>query len=97
MFEKILSSGLIESCSLYTLELFPGSDRYNALHNVSSHDRDGLALKKYGTDDDVYEEFELLKDIILGCGMARYEISNFSFAGANSIHNRVYRSYGERL
>jgi coproporphyrinogen III oxidase-like Fe-S oxidoreductase len=29
--------------------------------------------------------------------MARYEISNFSFAGANSIHNRVYRSYGERL
>jgi coproporphyrinogen III oxidase-like Fe-S oxidoreductase len=38
------------------------------------------------------EEFEILKEIILNAGFARYEISNFSKRGKASIHNIVYRN-----
>ena len=45
----------------------------------------------FGTDEDIYEEFSLLKDILLDAGYSRYELSNFSLASKSSIHNRVYR------
>ena len=45
----------------------------------------------FGTDEDIYEEFSLLKDILLNAGYSRYELSNFSLASKSSIHNRVYR------
>ena len=45
----------------------------------------------------MYAEFELLKNVILDAGYQRYEISNYSRSGANSIHNRVYRAMDERL
>ncbi len=43
------------------------------------------------SDDDVYEEFAILKDILLEKWFKRYELSNFSLLWKSSIHNRVYR------
>ncbi|MFZ2150713.1 MAG: radical SAM protein [Candidatus Absconditicoccaceae bacterium] len=79
-FQNFVNSGLAESFSLYTLELFHGSLRYHQDKN-----------KDMFADDDIYEEFSLLKDIILDGGYLRYELSNFSKLGLSSIHNRVYR------
>ena len=96
-FQRFVESGFADSFSLYTLELFEGSARYNEQITKHNHEHAGFGLKKYGTDDDVYAEFELLKSVLLDAGYQRYEISNYSRAGANSIHNRVYRAMGERL
>lgn len=71
--------------------------RFNEQIAKYNYEQAGLSLKKYGTDDDVYAEFELLKMILLDAGYQRYEISNYSRAGANSIHNRIYRAMDERL
>lgn len=91
-FQDFVNSGFADSFSLYTLELFPGSIRYEQQRKKFWHANEGFGLKKYGSDDDVYDEFQLLKSIILDGGYNRYEISNFSSAGKNSIHNRVYRN-----
>ena len=96
-FQNFAESDFADSFSLYTLELFEGSDRYNKQSHLYSAEQEGFWLKKYGSDDDVYAEFELLKEILLEAGYKRYEISNYSKAGKNSIHNRIYRSMGERL
>ncbi|MCF7835449.1 hypothetical protein K9M48_05405 [Candidatus Gracilibacteria bacterium] len=77
-FEEFINSGFAESFSLYTLELFPGSLRYHQ-------------NKEMFADDDIYEEFAILKDMILDGGYSRYELSNFAKLGKSSIHNRVYR------
>jgi len=53
-----------------------------------------LPLEKgttFGSDDDIYEEFSILKDILLESWYKRYELSNFSLLWKSSIHNRVYR------
>jgi oxygen-independent coproporphyrinogen-3 oxidase len=47
----------------------------------------------FGTDDDVYEEFDWLKDHITDAWYNRYELSNFAKPGMSSIHNRVYRDF----
>ena len=96
-FQNLAESGFVDSFSLYTLELFEWSDWYNSQIPHYSHLKEWFGLKKYGSDDEVYEEFEVLKSILLDAGYRRYEISNYSLAGKNSIHNRVYRSLGERL
>ncbi len=49
-----------------------------------------ITWEYFWTDDEIYEEFSLLKDILLNAGYSRYEISNFALAGKSSIHNRVY-------
>lgn len=96
-FQNFVHSGFADSFSLYTLELFPGSQRYNEQYFRHNYEKAGYGLKKYGSDEDVYEEFEVLKSVILDAGYQRYEISNYSRAGANSIHNRVYRAMWEWL
>jgi coproporphyrinogen III oxidase-like Fe-S oxidoreductase len=96
-FQRFVESAFADSFSLYTLELFEGSEWYNQQIPHYSHAREWFGLKKYGSDDDVYEEYEILKEIILNAGYRRYEISNYSHAGKNSIHNRVYRSMGQWL
>jgi oxygen-independent coproporphyrinogen III oxidase len=85
-FRTFVGSWFAESFSLYTLELFPGAAWYTPTTP--------LPWKKefFGTEDEVYEEFSLLKDILLDAWYQRYEISNFSVPGRNSLHNRVYRT-----
>lgn len=46
----------------------------------------------YGTDEEIMEEFLILKEMIEDAGFMRYEISNFAAAGKASIHNMVYRN-----
>jgi len=91
-FQDFVESWLADGFSLYTLELFPGSDRYNQQIAHHSHQKDGLPLKKYGSDDDVYDEFHRLKTVVQNAEYHRYEISNFATTIQSSIHNRVYRN-----
>ena len=92
-FQTLATSKFIDSYSLYTLELFPGSLRY--------YNNEKWKIKKeewYSTDqDDIYEEFAILKDILLDAWYKRYEISNFSLLWKSSIHNRVYREMWDYL
>ena len=115
-FQTLATSKFIDSYSLYTLELFPGSLRYYKAKNGnltlnSSPNREGLyyeantpSLSVEGaggwgcpTSDDIYEEFAILKDILLDAGYKRYEISNFSLLGKSSVHNRIYREMWDYL
>jgi len=76
-FQKFLASWFADSISLYTLE------------NI----KDKPCPKVYfGTDDEIMEEFLILKEIIENEWFARYEISNFAHASKASIHNMVYRN-----
>jgi len=87
-----VSSYFADGFSVYTLELFPGSTRYHEQIIKNSHEKDGLPLKKYGSDDDVYAEFGFLKQLLQENGYRRYELSNFALPGKASIHNNVYRN-----
>lgn len=84
-FEDLTASKFADSFSLYTLELFENQRRKKsespALINQGC----------FGTEDNIYEEFDFLKEILLDAGYKRYEISNFSLISKSSIHNRVYR------
>jgi len=59
-FTSFVNSGFADSFSLYILELFEGSKRYYSKENLSSKVQ-GLS----SSDDDIYEEFATLKDILL--------------------------------
>lgn len=78
-FRNLVNSQFADSFSLYTLELFPGS-KWKSVENENY----------FGSDDEIFEEFEILKNIILEAGYRRYEFSNFSRSGMSSIHNRSY-------
>ncbi|GHW02464.1 oxygen-independent coproporphyrinogen-III oxidase-like protein LL1139 [candidate division SR1 bacterium] len=80
-FSDFVNSHFADSFSLYTLEISP-----HQLWNRLPH-----FVKPYGTEDEIYEEFDILKEILLDAGYSRYEISNFSLISKSSIHNRVYR------
>jgi len=80
-----VNSGFPDSFSIYTLELFSGSEWFD-----SSMDNEKINCKKYGDEDDVYTEFSFLKDLVLDAGFKRYEISNFSATSKSSIHNNIY-------
>lgn len=72
---NFLLSWCADSISLYTLE------------NI----KDKPCQKIYfGTDDEIMEEFLILKEMVEHTGFMRYEISNFASAGKASIHNMVY-------
>ena len=92
-FQTLATSKFIDSYSLYTLELFPGSMRYyNNKWKIKN-----IEWQEYWDQDDVYEEFAILKDILLDAWYKRYEISNFSLLGKSSIHNRTYREMWDYL
>jgi len=100
-FEEFVNSEFADWFSLYTLELFSGSDWYSMsklwdnISNESQKTCDNLKQTNsdfFGSDDDIYEEFSLLKDILLDAWYLRYELSNFAKSGKSSIHNRVYRN-----
>jgi len=126
-FQTLATSKFIDSYSLYTLELFPGSLRYykikdgnpktiyssiveqplTPISSGSSPDREqispllGGAVREASggcpTPDDIYEEFAILKDILLDAWYKRYEISNFSLLWKSSVHNRTYREMWDYL
>ncbi len=96
-FQKLILSGMADGISLYTLELFPGSDRYNQQIQQTTHIKDGLWLRRYGDDDAVYEEFQALKQSVINAWYGRYEISNFAMPGKLSIHNNTYREMGNYI
>ena len=81
-----VNSLFADSFSLYTLELI-----WNQKWQNKATDK-LISWEYFWTDDEIYEEFSLLKDIVLSAWYSRYEISNFSLAGKSSIHNRVYRN-----
>ena len=84
-FTDFVNSQFADSFSLYTLELFENQAR-------KRKKSDSLISGAYfGTDEQIYEEFSLLKDILLTAWYHRYELSNFALAGKSSIHNRTYR------
>ena len=92
-FQTLATSKFVDSYSLYTLELFPGSLRYyNEKNKIAKEE-----LQEYWDQDDVYEEFAILKDILLDAWYKRYEISNFSLLGKSSVHNRTYREMWDYL
>jgi len=93
----------VDSVSLYTLEgLKDGLDEIGAKATKGQKDIKGksfsplapfnplLPPSRHGSDEDIMEEFTLLKDSILNAGFKRYEISNFAKASKASIHNMVY-------
>lgn len=86
-FENFVHSGFADSFSLYTLELFEGSKWFNSR---GRHCEWNEAI--WPSDDDIYEEFSTIKEILLDAWYARYELSNFALPGKNSIHNMVYRT-----
>ncbi|MEF2175124.1 MAG: hypothetical protein V3575_01525 [Candidatus Absconditabacteria bacterium] len=81
IFVDFVSSGFTDSISLYTLELFPGSPWYG---------NKNLQSNLFGSEDEIYEEFSYLKSILLNSNLKRYEISNFSNTGKQSLHNKIY-------
>lgn len=90
-FEQFVQSQFADSFSLYTMELFAGSAWQ------SKTPEKPISGAYYGTDDEIYEEFDILKGIVLDAGYSRYELSNFSRQGKSSIHNRVYREMGNYI
>jgi len=96
-FEKLIQSKFVDSFSLYTMELFPGSDRYKPWQywdgtRANFHKSAGEFSDFIWDDDNIYAEFDLLKEMILNGKYKRYELSNFSSVGKQSIHNLVYRN-----
>ena len=51
----------------------------------------------FWNEDEIYEEFDILKSIIEEWWYKRYEISNFAAVGKSSVHNRVYREMEDYL
>lgn len=74
-FQDFLASWYADSISLYTLE------------NIKDKQ---CPIPYHGSDDEIMEEFLILKKYIEDAGYQRYEISNFTKAGKASIHNMVY-------
>jgi coproporphyrinogen III oxidase-like Fe-S oxidoreductase len=91
-FEKLVSSQMIDGFSIYTLELFPWSDRYNK--QLVESKQEGASQED---KDTVYDEFDRLATVVETNGYRRYELSNFAIAGKRSIHNMVYWTMGSYL
>lgn len=102
-FQKFLASWYVDSISLYTLEGIKKDgvnshfDEWNEEkskpYNVDFSPTLEITCTTpsyYGSDDEIMEEFLILKDMIEDAGLMRYEISNFATAGKASIHNMVY-------
>ncbi len=90
-FSDFVNAHFADSFSLYTLELFE-----NQVWKKKNPD-ELISWAYFWTDEQIYEEFSLLKSVLLDAGYVRYELSNFSLAGKSSIHNRTYRERGNCL
>jgi len=93
-FQDFVNSWFADSFSLYMLELFEHQKwKKNPDWNSSVIQQSGL----FWNEDEIYEEFDILKSIIQDWWYKRYEISNFAAVGKSSIHNRVYREMEDYL
>jgi oxygen-independent coproporphyrinogen-3 oxidase len=93
-FQDFVNSWFADSFSLYMLELFEHQKwKKNPDWNSSVIQQSGL----FWNEDAIYEEFDILKNIIQDWWYKRYEISNFAAVGKSSIHNRVYREMEDYL
>ena len=93
-FQDFVNSWFADSFSLYMLELFEHQkwkkeSEWNSVHPDQ--------IWTFGNEDEIYEEFDILKNIIQEWWYKRYEISNFAAVGKSSIHNRVYREMEDYL
>jgi len=100
-FEDVVHAHFADSFSLYTLEF---SEHQARRRQQPKDEASGRAKKSdliskgcCGTEEEIYEEFDILKNILLSAGYKRYEISNFALISKSSIHNRVYREMEEYL
>ena len=91
-FHDFVNSGFADSFSLYMLELFE-HQKWKKEDKWSQIQQKWL----FWSEDEIYEEFDILKNIIEEWWYRRYEISNFSAIGKSSIHNRVYREMEDYL
>ncbi len=93
-FHDFVNSWFADSFSLYMLELFEHQKWKKELGwNSTVNDKSEL----FWSEDEIYEEFDILKNIIQEWWYKRYEISNFAAVGKSSIHNRVYREMEDYL
>lgn len=94
-FDTLIGSHTFDSVSLYMLELFPGSKRYQQHKEwVGSQQYIHPRIHAYinPNDQKIVEEYTLLSDSIQSYGYRRYEVSNYALPGKQSIHNMVYRT-----
>ena len=92
-FQDFVNSWFADSFSLYMLELFEHQKWKKPDWNLSLSQESGL----FWNEDEIYEEFDILKNVIQEWWYKRYEISNFSAVGKSSVHNRVYREMEDYL
>ena len=93
-FQDFVNSWFADSFSLYMLELFEHQKwKKNPEWNPIIQNQNWL----FWNEDEIYEEFDILKNIIQEWWYKRYEISNFAAVGKSSIHNRVYREMEDYL
>ena len=92
-FQSFVNSWFADSFSLYMLELFEHQKWKKPDWNSSSVQQSWL----FWNEDEIYEEFDILKNVIQEWWYKRYEISNFSAVGKSSVHNRVYREMEDYL
>lgn len=93
-FQDFVNSWFADSFSLYMLELFE-HQKWKKKTDENSIQSQQIGI--FWNEDEIYEEFDILKNIILEWWYKRYEISNFSAVGKSSIHNRVYREMEDYL
>ena len=93
-FQDFVNSWFADSFSLYMLELFEHQKwKKNPEWNQIPLNQSWL----FWNEDEIYEEFDILKSIIQEWWYKRYEISNFAAVWKSSIHNRVYREMEDYL
>jgi oxygen-independent coproporphyrinogen-3 oxidase len=93
-FQDFVNSWFADSFSLYMLELFEHQKRKKNPEWTSAIIQQSWL---FWNEDEIYEEFDILKNIIQDWWYKRYEISNFAAVGKSSIHNRVYREMEDYL
>lgn len=84
---NVFKAKLFDTVSLYTLELFPGSQWWNESQHLTSS-----KSPIRWTDDQIMDEFEWYRDLLSQGRYHRYEISNFEQMGKRSSHNMTYRT-----
>lgn len=88
--EDWIWSGMSDSFSIYTLELFEWSKRHQLSQTGQIWENKLLQNMVHPDEDKVMEEFEYLKNTVISHGYHRYETSNFARPGFGSVHNQVY-------